>query len=499
MAASDPQTVLQQIERFLAECRSPCLVEAGEAPLSVEPGRYALSVRGGRCILEVWGEAGNLVRGITGVAGGKRGRLDLRSRRFGKSEAVLSLVDRARQSEGFERSAGHARFRETLRRILARDFPAWQVARLSSARDLERSLSPLYTRGVMRQGQQAWAVIAAGPEVGGPAVDQALTFGLIWLDEVRRSERRRAVRGLRLFLPHPHGRTTANRLLFLDRNKAQYELYEFDRHKNLSRIDDHDFGNLATELHPCLEQPALADPVAGWVEELRRNPDVEAVPRPDGLLSLRVRGLQFALAGAGVMTYGLNEQKPAGPAGFPHVRRLAAELARFRSPAAPDPNNPLFRNHPERWLESQVRSDLALIDSTLRPAPLYTQTPAAAGADRGIIDLLACDRAGRLAVLELKASEDIHLPLQGLDYWMRVKWHLDRGEFNARGYFRELELVPAPPRLLLVSPAFDFHPKTETVLQFFSPEVDVERVGAGAGWREQLHVVFRKKGAERLA
>ena len=44
-------------------------------------------------------------------------------------------------------------------------------------------------------------------------------------------------------------------------------------------------------------------------------------------------------------------------------------------------------------------------------------------------------RDGRLAVVELKADEDIHLPLQGLDYWSRVEWHHARGEFLKFGYF----------------------------------------------------------------
>ena len=55
--------------------------------------------------------------------------------------------------------------------------------------------------------------------------------------------------------------------------------------------------------------------------------------------------------------------------------------------------------------------------------------PAFAGVERGILDLLAVDHTGRLAIVELKASADLQLPLQALDYWIRVKWHLDRGEF----------------------------------------------------------------------
>ena len=44
-------------------------------------------------------------------------------------------------------------------------------------------------------------------------------------------------------------------------------------------------------------------------------------------------------------------------------------------------------------------------------------------ADRGMLDLLGVTDDGRLAVIELKADEDLHLALQGLDYWVRVRWH----------------------------------------------------------------------------
>jgi hypothetical protein len=94
-------------------------------------------------------------------------------------------------------------------------------------------------------------------------------------------------------------------------------------------------------------------------------------------------------------------------------------------------------------------------------------------------------------VIEVKASEDIHLPLQALDYWMRVKWHLERREFERAGYFPGISLLSDSPRLLLVAPALDFHPSNETVLRYFSPEIMVERVGVGIEWRKELRVMFR--------
>ena len=100
-------------------------------------------------------------------------------------------------------------------------------------------------------------------------------------------------------------------------------------------------------------------------------------------------------------------------------------------------------------------------------------------------------------MIELKASADLHLPLQALDYWMRVHWHLTRDEFGQRGYFPGITLTKAPPRLLLVAPALDFHPTTESVLGYFSPTIEVERIGLGINWRRGLDVMFRLRGAER--
>ena len=125
------------------------------------------------------------------------------------------------------------------------------------------------------------------------------------------------------------------------------------------------------------------------------------------------------------------------------------------------------------------------------PAPLYGQVPQFAAGERGIIDLLGVDRDGRLAVIEFKAEQDIHLPLQALDYWMRVKWHLDRREFPARGYFPGIALSAAAPRLLLVAPSLEYHPSNETILKYFSPDVPVERLGVGLEWRQEVRVMFR--------
>src|SRR6202021_3022194 len=85
-----------------------------------------------------------------------------------------------------------------------------------------------------------------------------------------------------------------------------------------------------------------------------------------------------------------------------------------------------------------------------------------------MLDLLGGTGDGRLAVIELKADEDLHLALQGLDYWIRVRWHhlqnadnvTGLGEFQRHGYFGGLRLSQEAPKLYLVAPALRIYTGT---------------------------------------
>ena len=142
-------------------------------------------------------------------------------------------------------------------------------------------------------------------------------------------------------------------------------------------------------------------------------------------------------------------------------------------------------------MQSLLAQQIAILGQDLAPIETYEQVPAVSGTERGVIDLLAVNSVGRLVVVELKASEDIHLPLQALDYWMRAYRHLQSGEFERQGDFRVRGVSSQPPLLLLVSPALQFHSAGETILRYFSPSVETVRVGLNENWREELQVVFR--------
>jgi len=197
--------------------------------------------------------------------------------------------------------------------------------------------------------------------------------------------------------------------------------------------------------------------------------------------------------------------------------------------------DPLYRAAPERWLESVLRANLAPLTRSLAPTPsknchpeaspkdllfnnagihkesttiprlnpqhVYTQVPAIAGAsDRGLLDLLGVTADGRLAVIELKAGDDLHLALQGLDYWIRVRHHhtqppdhTGQSDFHRHGYFRDVPLSPLDPRLYLVAPALHIHPATELVLRYLSPRVEWNLLALDERWRQQIRVVWRKQ------
>ncbi len=487
-----PDTILEVTRAFLTSSRSPMLIEPGEEPLPLTAENFSLQVRQGCLVFEAWDRHRMIVRRVVGLQAGSRGRLELAVERFGKRQGTLVLFDAERGGASETRRGRRLMFRERFRRSLRRNFPGWRLANVSAEADLENSLSGMFPRALLVRGTTGWAAVASPPEAADPAA--VLTFGLIWLDYLRRRERRIHVEGLALFVAEEGAATTCLRLRCLDPHLARFAVFVLSPEGFEQQVDPRDFGNLETELQPCARPPEVLDPLARRLQSLA---PVETVAAADGSLSFRVRGLEFARLAGEVLEFGLSARRAASVADWPELEGLVRELDQLRSPDAADPNHRLFRQRPEAWLESQVRRSLRTIDPLLEPEPVYSHVPARAGVDRGIIDLLAADYAGRLAVIELKATADPHLPLQALDYWMRVAWHLERDEFRARGYFPGRNLSPQAPRLLLVAPALEFHPTSELLLRALAPEIPVERVGLAADWRRRLHVVFRVAGAAR--
>src|SRR5271168_4734900 len=105
------------------------------------------------------------------------------------------------------------------------------------------------------------------------------------------------------------------------------------------------------------------------------------------------------------------------------------DLELHRRSETEETNHPLYRSAPERWLETLILEDPTKLDAQLDPRHLYSQVPALTAGDRGVLDLLGVTRRGRLVVIELKASEDIQMAVQAVDYWLRVRRHQREGDF----------------------------------------------------------------------
>jgi hypothetical protein len=489
-----PELRLEEIDsavtRFLQASSKPVLIDPGEDPLPIAADNFVLELRGSAVTLECWNTTRNLVRRVRGVHSERSGQVELEVERFGGLTGTLLLVDLAHPSNGgATRRGGRVKFRELFRLALRRQYAGWKLVELSTEPDLHHSLSPSYSRAFLRRGSTAIAAIGAAEDCLDP--DGALSFGLIWLDYLRRRESKLAVTGLVVFLPIGVENTTCHRVRYLDPRIAQYTVFVYGAGTLEELVNPHDYTNFDTRLEPFC-RPVSDGEVTAWVERLAAIDGVEQRPRPDGSVTLAVRGLEFARTSSGTeLLFGIDERHAGGERHLAEIEDLARGLGRMRSAGALDRTNPLYLRHPEAWLESQVRRSVSNLDATLRERPLYSQAPQFAAGNRGILDLLAVDYDGRLTVIEVKASQDIHLPLQALDYWMRVKWHLERNEFAGRGYFPGVPLRSDPPRLLLVAPALDFHPTNEALLRYFSPEVQVERIGVGIEWRQELRVMFR--------
>jgi hypothetical protein len=499
-------SLVRTLEDFLTASSSAVIVENGAVLFDLARSKYSISGERDKCVLHLWSSERNVVRRVVD-AEIKNDVLRLAVQRLGQAKPNKLEIcrDRDRRTPTAKKSA-RSSYQRSLQRVLCRAFPEFKLAQLSTAIDLERSFGPIYARGLLRRGQSAFAILGVNGEEPQPSIDAALTFGILWLDASRQSHAGRlVVEGLKLFVPSGRAAVTRERMAHLDRDAAKWELYEFNELSDeLQQVDISDRGNIDTRLVHSTDERSTMDRFATSIAQIRTlMSEVELAVLSPGEIAFRCHGLEFARArlahdpgsfhsrpeivfGVGAGEKVLAEENAA------EFAQLVCGVGEVRHAEGPR-DHPLWRLHPERWLESLVIRNVAAVDERLDRDRVYSQVPAFSASDRAMIDVLATTREGRLAVLELKADEDIHLPLQGLDYWARVAWHHACGEFQRFGYFPARELSPEDPLLLLVVPALHVHPATDTLLRYISPQIEWKLVGIDEHWREGVRVVFRKR------
>ncbi len=398
------------IEQFIRSAENPVLLEAGEEEIPLTEGSWSVDAFGRNIRIHAWTDDRSYSRTITRLKKNTPGRLEFSVSRLGKPEGTLALLDLLHGRNQPIRQRNLREFqKEQFRRMLTRQFPEWTISHLSTAPDLEHSLSPSYPRATLQRKKEVMAVIFSPEEAMEP--EAALTFGLIWLEHVHKQEQRRVVSTLIIFLPESKAQRTALRMKYLNASAGLFRLFVYTDVGEYP-ADIQDYGNLDTTLRPA-----------------------QALP-------LRTR------------------------------------------------------ETPEFMLETLLQKSIRIVDAALDPEPVYRQALSITALDRGVMDLLAVDFEGRLAIIELKTGQDIHLPLQALDYWISIQWHLKQGSFPQQGYFPHRQLAQKPPLLYLVAPSLEFHPTTALILRYLAHEVPVICLGLGANWRCELKVVSRQENNE---
>ncbi|MCZ2153723.1 MAG: hypothetical protein LC114_07460 [Bryobacterales bacterium] len=489
LAQKEADGLCGRLRDFIAKCRVPAVLEPGEAVQFLREGEYSLEPAGSTAaVFEMWSDRRVLRRRVVGFRTASAWKAEATVEKFGRKKGTLLLFDaEASAAVTVERGAVRSENLATLCRWCERLFPTWRIEHSSSAPDLENSLSPRFPRTMLRSGSQGIAALSApDPE----SASDALAFGLIWLKHVQQRWPMATTRTLALFVPDGSAETMALRVQGLDSEAVQVRIFiaspdGFPREHTGTNCGNLDsaaprLGNYLTANHN----------VRGIFEEVAATSEAEIVEDLQGGLHLELRGLSLAVCEGDQVRVGLSARTSKRELTPERLRSLVNRTARIRCGDSTQRQHTLYRLYPERWLEAMVRQNVEKIDPLIDPSTLRRQVSGRVGTDHSRTDLLALDRNGQLVILEIKVAEDPTLPIQALDYYSRLRVQLLRGEIDNGLLFPNRKIRDAPPRMLLIAPALQFHPTNETLLGYFESSIEVRQIGVALEWRKSLRVVF---------
>lgn len=487
-----------EIEQFMCQAQQWRCVCDGIALSPLSGNNLSVTLEFGKLIFSYWGDGfaeswriddyqvkpDLLQLELSRYRGRQRIHLEVRPQR--ETEPLSTEIIERRQ-----------RFQEILCQIIRQQFPDTVIERVTTQRDEARQLSGLYTRMILSQGRDRAVAIGVNSQESQADIDGLLAAAIIWFD---RASSRYDPMPNRLLLLAPAGRTTnlARRLTAIEpRRNVNVELYEVDEsRRQASFVSPFDQGSLFDPSRHCLpltHKDLAPNPIRDRLLQL--YPELMVYQRPGSSAhSLRWRGLEVARISGGTLRFGLGAKKqPVKGDDLAPVTALICQVAHIRRPDSPQKWHPLYRQQAERWLEEIIRQDIRALDVSLNPRYVYPQVPAHRDDDLGMVDLLAITEHGRLVIIELKVVEDAELPMQGLDYWLKVEWHRRRGDFRRRGYFPDVEVVDEPALLFLVSPLLRFHRTFDLVASWIDRRVPVYKVGINDQWRQGIKVLLKER------
>ncbi len=489
--ADDLSRARYEIELFLIGGAFD-LAENSRLISSVTPDHSSIEISYGKLIFSCWGEGWSRSWRVERCEmEPERLRLEC-SKQMGLARAAVELLRREPDKEA---ARSRVEFAAALGAMIESNLAGVRVIRSVTNRDDRLHFSGVHTRMVLKDRNRVIAAVGAGSKETQSDIDAALGAGLIWLDHL---QRRQSVDQLILFAPKRKSLTLATRLTAVQTKGARISLYEIDEAKRaIDPVSAFDQGDLADRMRRARwpREQKLDAETSSLIDSITRlAPDVIEKHHRGNQVLLSIHGLEFAEVSIkhASVKFGPSKKK-LDQSNFSELCALVEEILSARKADSTDRTGMLFRSQSERWLEATLRRDITALDPTLDPRHVYSQVPAYRNEQRTFIDLLGVTKTGRLVVIELKVVEDIEFPFQGLDYWLRVEWHLRRGDFQRRGYFKGVRLSDEPPLLYLAAPLFRFHATTKIIAGSIIERVPVYRIGINEDWRAGVRVLMSER------
>lgn len=357
-----------------------------------------------------------------------------------------------------------------------------------------------FARIILRHRNVRVAVAGVVAEKAEKNADAFLSSTLIWFSRACERARSPFIKELWLIVERELSETLAQRIgLLRDELRRIISLYRIETETGeLARAEVPEFSELLTKQCGRLKRPGRETCLSESAEKIvALAPDTIEVVRSRHGETLRFHGLAFArvrrLMKMERVWFGIEKarRRILDEETAEECAKLLNDLKTYRRAGAVGPSHVLYRAAPEAWLESLLRRDITRLDPGLRLAPLYTQfRPSQAGGSRPI-DLLALRRDGRLAVIELKVTEDREHVLQGAAYWLEVEAHRRAGNIARARLFGDAKIADEPALVYLVAPLLRFHRNFGTLARSLAPEIEIYRFDINEDWRAGVKVLRR--------
>lgn len=528
---------LSDAERELREIVSAqpdwFISEDGRAPFEVNNGEFDFSVAHGRLMFSCWTQRGSRVWRVNewNWTGDK---LQLKvSRRMGAEALTLELVPRASAKAIVAGIAAARQARcEQLAELVAqtsvcdslldheelfqdsksqrprldhrlKSVPLAKIERAVLSPGMRRDQPGRYARIILRLPHERIGVTATVAQSDVRNVDSLFSSALLWFTRLQASPKRPPINRRLMVVEHKVLEAARQRhVLLRDALRQRIELFEID--DDWTRVEPARPWERKYLWRKRLSRfpPVHDDELSEGVSEIvAAAPHAIDVVRSRHGQTLRYHGLPFARARRVMerdrVWFGIEGSRRRSLDEYhkPDWLKLLHDLQTYRDESCRDRRHWYYRAAGEAWLESILRRDISKLDPGLIVAPLHAQFRTSHGGPTGArpIDLLALRYDGRLAVIELKVSEDREHVFQGVDYWRRVEAHRRRGHISSAKLFGDREISDESPLVYLVAPALRFHPSFQTLAKTIAPDIEIYRFDVNEDWRSGVRVVRRER------